>query len=57
MANFVNENNIVIHHNPNIGPIHSDNEFVDLITVEKLKKIGLQFVLDYIEYFNSSNDK
>ena len=49
MAVFVNENNIVIHHNPNIGPIHSDNEFVDLATVEKLKKIGLQFVLEYTE--------
>lgn len=47
MRYFVNKNNIVIHHNSNIGPIHSDNEWVDLITLEKLKKVGLEFVLSY----------
>ena len=47
MRYFVNKDNIVIHHNSNIGPIHSDNEWVDLITLEKLKKVGLEFVLNY----------
>ena len=47
MRYFVNDKNIVIHHNSNIGPIHSDNEYVDLITLEKLKKIGLEFILNY----------
>ncbi len=47
MRYFVNGDNIVIHHNSNIGPIHSDNEWVDLVTLERLKKVGLEFVLGY----------
>ncbi len=47
MRYFVNNNNVVIHHNSNIGPIHSDDEFVDLISLEKLKKVGLEFALSY----------
>ena len=41
---FINDNNISIHHSPDIGPIHSEDEFVDLITLKKLKDIGLAFV-------------
>ena len=47
MRYFVNDKNIVIHHNSNIGTIHSDNEYVDLTTLAKLKKVGLEFILNY----------
>lgn len=47
MRFFINKDNIIIHHNSNIGPVHSDNEWVDLKTLERLKKVGLEFVLAY----------
>ena len=47
MRYFTNSNNIIIHHCPDIGEAHSDTEYVDLITLEKLKKVGLEFVLNY----------